>query len=185
MRRILAFCTLFALSTALAAADTLPPQLAGAFATMASAKTYHMSLNAHGQQVDMDIVNPGRQHLTISGRHQIEMIRIDSDTYMKMNGSWQKFSMPGMDSMIAEYGKYREIGASHAADAKIVDLGMTAVGGESLHEYEVSTATTDPADIYVGTDGTIHQIVVPKAKSGPVTMVFSAYNTPITIVAPI
>jgi hypothetical protein len=185
MRSILAFFTLFALSTGLAVADPLPPQLATAFANFGAAKTYHMTLNAHGQQMDLDVVSPGRQHMTMhGGKMDMEMIRIDSDTYMKMNGTWQKFSLPGMDALFSKYAKYREIATGHTTDVKIADLGMTAVGGDPMHEYAISSATSDATDVYVGADGLIHQMVI-NGKDGTATMVFSGYNSPITIVAPI
>jgi hypothetical protein len=186
MRRILAFCTLFALSTGAVLADPLPPQLATAFANFAGAKSYHMTVDAHGQHIDLDMVTPGKMHLTASGgRMPMEMIKIDSDTYMKLGGSWRKFSMPGMDAMVSSYVNVRALATDHGTDAKFTDLGMSAVDGAPMHAYEVlSSPTSDPTDIYVGADGMIHQMTV-KGKNGPATMVFSAFNTPMTIVAPI
>jgi len=186
MRSILAFCTLFALSTGAVLADPLPPQLATAFANLAGANSYHMSVNARGQQIDIDMVKPGKMHITMSGgKMAMEMIKIDSDTYMKMGGSWRKFTFPGMDEMIKSYVNVRSLAADRPADATFTDLGMSAIDGVPMHEYEVvSSPTSDPADIYVGADGFIHDMTV-KGKNGPATIVFSAYNAPVTIAAPI
>jgi len=180
MRRLLAFFALFALSTGLAAADTLPPQLVAAFETFGNAKSYHMSVSDHGKQVEMDFVKPDRFHMTMSGG-QMEIIKISDDTYMKMGGSWRKFSVPGMDKMMQSTTQFSAYSA-HREDIKVTDLGTATVDGTPTHEYGIANSKTpdDVTDVYIASDNTVRKMTT---KSGGVILITN-YNGAISIDPP-
>jgi len=167
-----------------AAADSMPTQLATAFANWAGASSFHVTVVAHGQEADIDYVKPGKMHATAHGG-KLELIRIGGDTYVKTGSSWRKISFPGLDSITDPVAKANDYVTAHHDSLSVKDLGMTTVNGESLHEYAVLRASSSksPSNFYVGSDNLVHEITQ-HTRFGTITITVTKYNAPLTIEAP-
>jgi hypothetical protein len=185
MRSILAFFTLFALSTGLAAADTLPPPLAAAFAGFLDAKSFHATMQSTGQTVELDVVRPDKMHIVAAGG-SMEMISISGNTYVKRGGSWM--TMPAIGAMAnlltAPLSQLRTYTSAPKDDLRVSDLGNVIVNGVPTHGYAVGDVDHPKnANIYVGSDGMIYQMTSNASHGGSITI--TKYNAPITIAAPV
>lgn len=66
------------------------------------------------------------------------------------------------------------------------DLGMKTVGGSSLHAYLVKNKdASKPATMYFDSAGMLARIEIDGDKGGTTAIVYSKYNAPIKIEAPI
>jgi hypothetical protein len=190
MQRTIAVAALaaaVAITNAAAAADPLPPPLASALANLASAKTFHVVVEAHGHTVQVDSVKPGRFHVTgVGGR--LDAIEIGGTSYVKMGSTWHKFPVPGLSDTLDPIEKLNDLASSHASELTIKDLGTSTVDGAPMHGYSVARtasarALKSPSTFYIGADGVVHEITQ-HTRMGMVTLTFSNYNAPVTILAP-
>lgn len=180
MKRLLAGIILFALGAAPASADP-KGDVTAAMIAFAKATSYHMTISARNRPgtMEADMVAPGKMHLVSP---QFEMIKIDTTTWVKMNGTWQKFALPGMDQMMG--GVNGVLASVHASPDQltVTDLGpkSPASGGPALHAYSISNeAGKSPSTIFL--DGT--RLVEADSTDGT-SVRFSQFNDPIDIEPP-
>jgi hypothetical protein len=179
MKRLLLTLTLVAATVAPALADP-KGDLMNAMMKVARATSYHVQTTDKGKSIDMDMMPPTKMHIMMGST--MEMIKIDSEMYVKVQGTWRKFSIPGMDAMVNMYkgniDKY-----THAADDTVVtDIGMKVVDGAPLHGYTMKNAEAKtPVTIYI--DGAGYPARM-ETDNGLV-MLFSKFNAPMSIDAPI
>jgi len=95
MNRILVALALTLTVAAPALADPAS-DVKNAMLAFAGAKSFHVSADAGGRNVEADIVPPARAHF-VAG--QFEMITISGTTWVKAGGSWHQFTIPGMDQI--------------------------------------------------------------------------------------
>jgi len=181
MRTSLAFFAFTAISAGAALAGQVPPGLKLAMANFKAAKSYHMSFVGGGTKIEIDVVQPNRTHSFVNGT--LETIQIGPMTYTRLNGKWLKVSQPGADPANM---------AKDLADVKIddpsvtyTDRGMTTAGGRVYHRYTYmsSEQPNQIVTVDVGIDNEIYRITA--NGSGGAAVLFSKYNAPITITAPI
>jgi hypothetical protein len=190
MRRtiaVLAFVAASALGSSPAAADPLPPPLATALANLSSAKTFHVVVEAHGHTVAVDSVKPGRFHVTGVGGH-LDAIEIGGTSYVKLGSTWHKFPVPGLSDTLDPIEKLNDLATAHANELTIKDLGTSTIDGAPMHGYSIARTSSakalkSPSSFFIGGDGMVHQITQ-HTRMGMVTLTFSNYNAPVTIVAP-
>jgi hypothetical protein len=181
VNRFLAIVALVALTAAPALADPTS-DLKNAMIALASAKSYHLSLTtAGGHTAEGDVVNPGRVHL-IAG--PMDVIVIDKTTYVKIQGAWHQFAMPGMDRMMGPVAMVQNFAKSHD-DMIVTDLGPKTVDGTLLHAYSVKNAgSAKNAVIYLDAAGLPARIENTDSE-GLNVVKFSNFNGPISIDPPV
>lgn len=185
MRRLFAavILSVCAAATTGIALATPSDDIANAFKNLAQASSYHMNVQtSQGQKMDIDMVPPNKMHMMMG---PMEMIRLASATYMKVNGNWMK--MPGAMPQMTQQGAamtYVQTLGSHPNDAKVDDLGMQSVDGVSVHAYKVTPNSGQPATVYVDGSGRPARIDVTE-KNGTSVVRFSNYNATLDIQAPI
>jgi hypothetical protein len=181
MKRLLFAVALIAATAVPALADPTN-DLKNAMLNLAKATSYHMEADIKGKTVDVDMMPPGKLHMTMGS--SMEMIKIDSDMYLKMGGSWRKFNIPGMDQMTQMFTSRIESASHPASDMTVVDLGPKVVDGVPLHGYNVKSKAGDKefgSTMYVDGGGMLVRIETPD--NGVIRI--SKFNQPIAIVAPI
>jgi hypothetical protein len=178
MRRLVCGVTLFALAVAPALADP-KGDVMGAMVGLAKATSYHITISSHNRpSMEADMQAPGKMHMVSP---QFEFIKIDTTTWVKMNGTWQKFSLPNMDQMIG--GVTGVLDMAHEPDQlTVTDLGpkTPATGGPALHAYSVvNEAGKSPATMFI--DG--GRLVEVDNTDGS-SVKFSKFNDPVDIEPP-
>ncbi len=181
MKPILLVAALLAIVVRPALAD---PQSDIVNAVLAFGKltSYHVTVTARGHEIDGDVVNPGKMHVTAG---PAEIIVIGKTSYVKVGSSWHEFTIPGMDRMFAPLTYAQNLG-THRADIVVTDLGEKTVDGTLLHAYSVRTSADDkPATVYVDASGTMRRVEVSSTEGGLAVVTFSNFNAPVTIAPPI
>jgi hypothetical protein len=178
MKRLLCALALVAVTTAPVLAS---PQsdVEGAMIGLGTAKSYHISVTGKGRTADIDMVKPGKMHLTAG---PMEMIKIDNTSYMKLNGTWQKFAIPGVsDQITSMYEGAIKNATSHPDELVVTDVGNTVVDGVPLHGYTVKTKNqATPFTTYLDSKG----LPVRMDAADGTVIHFSKINEPIAIDAP-
>ena len=153
--------------------------VAAAFAKMAQAKTYRMTMQAQSTQMVSDYVAPDRRHMTGS---QMEMITIGDDTWMKMNGKWQHIPKMAGTSGAAMAGP--AMGAAQRVkppETDVTFLGNETCQGQPARAYQYSTGTgAEKAKLLIGSSGYPCKIEM----GGGSSMEWSDWNAPMTINPP-
>jgi hypothetical protein len=157
MKRLLCALALVASTAAPALADP-KSDLIAAMIQFARVTSYHVTATDHGKTVEMDMALPGKMHLMMG---PVEMIKIDAVTWIKMNGSWHQFTVPGMDRITS--GVTHAIGYASGKygpnDMVVRDLGMMSPDGVPLHAYSVvTTSSKDAATLYLDRDGKLIRV---------------------------
>lgn len=182
MIRMFALVALVVLSAAPALADATA-DVKSAFVALSKASSYHVAATtaSGGRPMSGDFVRPGKLHVTAG---PMEMIVIDSATYVKMQGTWHEFAFPGADRMTGAFAHVQSYLKSHD-DLAATDLGPKVVDGSTLHAYDVKGGGSDkPATVYLDAGGNLVRIDATDGE-GTTIIRFSNVNGPITIVAPI
>jgi hypothetical protein len=168
------------LSTTIALADPYADMAAFGQA-FAAAKSYHMSVTgASGNTIEMDVVNPGKYHMTMNGG--IEAIVIQPDMWVNMHGSWMHMSGAMGDRMQGMIGNVK--GAiptgNYKTDYTVTDLGMK----DGYHAYDVThKANSDHSIIYL-MPGSLPAKIEAFSDGKKTTIAFSNFNSPSITVAP-
>ena len=178
--RIRFFCALAALLWALSAgayADSKSALMKYATA-MSGVHSYHADMQTGRGTIGMDVVTPGRYHMTMP--RGPEVIVIEPDMWIKMGGNWTKIPgrMPNMEAMIA-----RARAATPPSDVDknytISDLGMV----DGLHAYKLQRKGEDSVvTLYLRPDSLPGKIVS-ASKGQTATILYSNYNH-VTVSAP-
>jgi hypothetical protein len=177
MNRLLAALVLLIALAAPAAATPLS-DVSSAMMAIGQAKTFHIAFTSHGQSGDVDIVQPGKAHLTFG---PIEVITIESATYVKMGGSWRQYTIPGVDRITGMYESVIRRASHPTAEMTVVDLGSKTVDGIVLHAYTFKHKDESvPTTLYL--DGKGLPALVETDDGSMIR--FSNINSPITINAP-
>lgn len=147
----------------------------------AAAKTFHATMTAGTRISEADYVAPDRWHMTMPSA---ESVLIGSTMYVKAGGSWMRFPMPGIQAMTDQIRGPAQI-RERAASLKIDDQGVDADGHKYAYDA-TGNGYTAHVVMWIGlTDGLPHKMIVtPQGKGGPVTVLYSRYNEPITIAVP-
>lgn len=179
MKRLLWTLALIAFSAAPALASPAS-DVQGAMIMLGTAKSYHVTFTAKGKTGDIDVVKPDKMHVVMP---PMEMVKIGDTSYMKMGGTWRKFTIPGMSEQITSMyeGAIHKV-SSHADDVVVTDLGSKVVDGASLHAYVVKNKDAkEPTTVYIDGRGEPARL---ETADGTVVR-FSKINDPIAIDAPI
>lgn len=168
MKRLLGVLALVVFAASPALADPKSDMYA-AMQKFGALKSYAVNATSPRGAVEIDMVVPNKQHL-LAG--PMEMIRIDGDTWVKMNGKWQKFAMPGIEQMTAGVNNAIKATKANPDDLTVTDLGMKSPDGVPLHAYQVLVKNGGgPQTIYLDGSGMLVRI---DSAQGPVT--FSKFN---------
>lgn len=177
MRRFLCALALVAFAVAPALADPKSDLLAS-MGQFARANSYHITASGMGRTMEADMALPGKMHMMAG---PMEMIKIDQNMWVKLNGSWQKLNLPNMDQFTA--GINNAIATAHSApdDLVVTDLGMKSPEGTPLHAYTITNkAGKSPSTVYLDGSGTLVRV---EGIDGTVVK-FSRFNAIDPIVAP-
>ena len=152
-----------------------------AFVKLATASSYHVQIEAHGKTLEGDVAPPDKSHFVMP---PMEMIMLGKTTYVKINGSWMQFAVPGVDKMFAGYQQVTSM-AKTPENVSVTDLGMKSPDGAPLHAYSIkNTDSSTPAIVYV--DGSGSAVRVDETSANGTSIIrFSNFNVPVNIVAPI
>lgn len=179
MKRLLLVLALVAATRFPVLADSTT-DLKNAMLNLAKATSYHVTATVKGHEVDADMMPPAKIHVTASG---MEMIKIDSEMYLKMGGSWRKFAIPGMDQMTQMFTGQLESAKHPATDMIVTDLGPKIVDGVPLHGYSVRSKSDAHAASTMYIDGAGNIVRIEAPDGGVITI--SKFNAPMTIDAPV
>ena len=177
MKRLLCALALVAFAAAPALADP-KSDLVAAMLQFSKVSSYHIMATGKGRSMEADFALPGKMHVYAG---PMEMIKIDSTMWMKMNGKWQQFNFPGADQMTAAFNN--AIATTHTApdDLTVTDLGMKSPDGTPLHAYSVNNkAGKSPSTIYLDASGMLVRV---ETEDGSV-VTFSKFNAIPPIVPP-
>ncbi len=166
--------------TRLAAADAYG-DLQTAQKTWAALKSWHAVEHlSNGTIVTVDFVAPDRYRVTLP---QMTEVLIGSDVYMVRDG--KTMPMPPMMGGRAQsmLQSYRFAPLQDVIKSSIKDLGMETIDNQPTHAYSFSSTDGDSVKLNLGSDHLPVQSVSQTPK-GSVTIVYSGYNSPITIDAP-
>jgi hypothetical protein len=160
MRRMLCALILVAFAAAPALADP-KSDLMAAMLQFGKMTSYHITATDRGSTIEADMALPAKMHVTMG---PVEMIKIDSTTWVKMNGSWRQFAFPGMEQLTSSItnavgyasGKYG------SGDMIVTDLGMKSPEGVPLHAYTVTDkAGRSPATLYLDSASKLVRVDTP------------------------
>ena len=165
----------FIAGSALPARADATSDVDNALLTTFKQSSYHMHMTTqNGDTIDGDMVPPDRMQMTIK---QGEVIVISGTTYLKLNGTWQKF--PGVNPMMTRTDVLRGLQANKGKYT-VDDLGMKLVGGVPLRAYRTTDlATKKTTLLYVDGD---HRIV--RIETGGDVMEFTRFGENVSITAP-
>lgn len=161
-------------ATGVAAADP-SADIAAMGQAFAAVHSYHADITTPGgKTMSMDVVQPGKFHMTMNGRMQ--MIKIGSDFWMNMGGQWQHMNMAGT-MMQRPMAMARSAGVEgKAADYTITDEGPAVAGGVPAHKYHlVNKNDGSVVDMWIAKNLPV-QVQVP-GKDGVSTIEYSEYNS--------
>jgi hypothetical protein len=180
MKRLLFALALFAFAAAPALADP-KSDLMTALMQTAKQPSFHVTATDKGKTFDMDMALPDKMHMMMG---PMEMIKLGSTMYLKMNGTWRQMNMPGMDAMmgnVANYVAYAR-GKYNPDDTVVTDLGMKSPDGIPMHAYSVTNkGDHDPTMLYIDSSSRLARV---DAADGAVVR-FSKWGAIDPIVAPI
>jgi hypothetical protein len=177
MNRLLLALTLTLTTVTPALADPAS-EVKNAMIAFANAKSFHVSADAAGRNVEADIVPPAKAHF-VAG--PFEMITISGTTWVKAGGSWNQFTIPGMDRITVFVNGAIDTVRNPPADMVVTDLGTRSIDGASLHGYTITNkAGTSPSTIYLNGSG----LPVRVESSGGSVVRFSKFNAPLEIDPP-
>lgn len=139
---------------------------------------------AGGAQFQGDFVAPDRSHVTVNAAGQnIEIIRIGTDTYTKINGNWTKRSATPTSisadpsKLVADFNNSKQTGATITKGAVI------SVNGVKCQEWVSAEPGGTTSTICIGVNDSLPYQV--KSGDGKSIIDIYDYNAPITIKAPI
>ncbi|HTV72796.1 MAG TPA: hypothetical protein VME66_03705 [Candidatus Acidoferrales bacterium] len=189
MRRLLQLAAMAVVLTSFvpvpAQADTTDAlqRLAVSFAKLQS---FHATMQSGPMNADMDYVAPDRYHLIMHSGHDIEEMIIGETVYAKLGSQWMKFPMPGVTQMIAHF-RQPEAVAKTIDTSKITDMGMTQLNGTPAHQYGVDSGDGSTHTVmWIGPHDLPLRIDAEELSNKRVTTIlYSEFNAPITIEAPI
>jgi hypothetical protein len=169
MKRLLCALALVAFAAAPALADP-KSDLVTAMLQFNKATSYHIAATGKGRTMEADMMLPSKMHVYVG---PMEMIKIDSTMWVKVNGSWQKLTMPGADQMTATLNNAAAIAHTAPDDLVVTDLGMKSPAGVPLHAYTVSNkAGNSPSTVYLDASGLLVRV---ESTDGTV-VTFSKFN---------
>ncbi len=143
--------------------------------SFSSVKSLHADITTEkGQHISIDMIMPDKFRESMPGG--MEAVIIGTDAWMHVNGNWIK--MPGTMPANRMGVRTAGIGANKPSDYTITDMGSSPLGGTPAEKYHlVNTKTNDVVDLWVGKDHLPLQAVVPSAKGGTTSIVYSEYNS--------
>jgi hypothetical protein len=150
-----------------------------AMTQFAKATSFHVAVAGRGIAMDGDMALPSKMHVTAA---QFELIKIDSRTWVRLGGKWQRLQLPGMDQMTAEINGAIATARDASNDMIVTDLGMQApsAGGPALHAYRITNKTDkSPATVFL--DG---GRLVEVDNADGTSAQFSKFNAPVSIEPP-
>jgi hypothetical protein len=168
----------FTLAAAAPALADPTADVKNAMIAFGNAKSFHVSAEAAGRNIEGDIVPPAKAHF-IAG--PFEMITISGTTWVKTGGGWHQFTIPGMDRITVFVNGAIDTVRNPPADLVVTDLGTKTIDGATLHGYTISNkAGNSPSTIYLDGSGTLARV---EANGGSVVR-FSKFNAPLQIDPP-
>jgi hypothetical protein len=177
MKRLLGALVLSLALIAPAAATPLS-DVSNAMMALGQAKTFHIALTSHGQSAEVDIVQPGKAHLTYG---PFEVITIGGTTYAKIGGGWRQYAIPGIGRITGLYESAIRRASHPTAEMTVVDLGSKTIDGVVLHAYTFKHKDESvPTTLYLDGKGLPARV---ETEDGSLIR-FSDINGPITIDAP-
>lgn len=185
MRRLGFVLILIAATAARASADAAADAVKNNLIAFAKLTSYHMTVTTSGKTIDVDMVNPNKMHVTVGS---IEAIMLDGAMYVKPQSNWMKIpaAASGMAGGAFMGAVDRAKEAVNQENFTATDLGTKTVGGASLHAYLVkSKDASKPATMYFDSAGMLARVEIDGDRGGTTAIVYSKYNAPIKIEAPI
>jgi hypothetical protein len=175
----LGILALFFSLAAAAVADTYG-DLAAAKSAFAAATSWHADEHMpNGMTIAVDFVAPDRWRVVTPSMTELV---IGSSVYM-IRGGRTTAMPPMMGGMVQrELTNFRVDPVGNDVKNSARDLGMKAIGGKPAHGYWFQTHGT-PVTMYLDARHLPIQSVV-QTKRGAVTIVYSQWNSPISIQAP-
>lgn len=149
-----------------------------AWRTFGTVKSYHADMKlGSNRTVSMDVIVPNKTHVTMS--EGMQMIRIDSDTWIYRAGSWMKLpvAMPQMGAM-TDTTRTMGMNAKPQPDAyTITYLGPAVVNGSPAQHYRIARKdnSTKPVEMWIGANHLPLQVMA-QGENGPTTILYSNYN---------
>ncbi len=191
--------TLAATATATKPAATNVPtpanplsSLQNIFKGWSSVKSFRAKMTTTGlptgtQEMTLEVVMPDRFHVTMP---QLEAILIAKTVYLKIGTTWQKVALPqGIDVSAANLQQY---GSQLGTNSQVKFVGAEVLDGVPTVVYQYTTTIKGPpaqtinTKVWIGVADNLPRKVETSPKAGQTTtIIFSDFNAPITINAPI
>jgi|SRR5579872_1159607 len=144
MKRI-AFCfgtiALAVGTMAIAGCHAGGPDLAAMGKVMAEAKSYRMTTVASGSEVTVEIECPDKMRtLTKAAGNTSEMVRVGSDTYLKMGDKWMKTPAGGASTPVCAAAGTTTASTTNTASPNVTKGESTTVNGTACQEWTIGAA---------------------------------------------
>lgn len=147
------------------------PDLAAMGKAMSDAKSFRMTTVASGSEVTMEIECPNKVHTTTkTGSTTMEVVVIDTTTYMKMGDKWMKSPAPGAAPTVCTTPQSFGGATTGGASPEITKGESTTVNGVACQQWTIGVAAAS-STICIGTDNYPVQI-----KTGAATVTYSDWN---------
>jgi hypothetical protein len=181
-RRILAAAALVAISAGAAAADTARDALHRTALALAKLRYAHLVLTTAQQTIQADYAAPDRFRINLGIARSIV---IGPATYVNAGAGWMTFQTPETQQIVSDL-KLGALAPAALTAATITDLGEQRLDGVAVHEYRIRTTVQGmPTDtsVWIGSDDLPRKSETLTAQ-GDVTVTYSQFNVPVTIMAP-
>ena len=136
----------------------------------------------------VETVAPDKSHtiVSISGQ-EIETISIGDTTYVKLGGTWQKTSGGITDQLPPISGSdiLQELGTPAASSGDVKKTGEETISGVNRDVYEFTASDSTTTTFWIGHNDHLPYKITSQVDTTRTEILFSDFNSNITIEAPI
>jgi hypothetical protein len=190
MKRLLPFAVMALLlcsfSPGAARADSTTAAMQRVAASFAKLHSFRATMQNSTLTSNLEYAAPDRYHMIIHASREMEETIIGDIVYAKIGTQWMKLPIPGVGQMIAGFRAPDTI-AKRIDSAKIKDLGTTKLGDTWVHQYAIDYGDGTSTVMWIGPKDLPLRIDTQQTgkRKLATTILYSDYNAPITIDAPV
>lgn len=167
-------------------ADSTAAAMQRVAASFAKLHSFRATMQNSTLTTNLEYAAPDHYHIIVHASRDMEETIIGDIVYAKIGAQWMKLPIPGIGQMITGFRAPDTI-AKRIDSAKIKDLGDASLGGTPVHEYAIDYGDGTSSVMWIGPGDLPVRIDTRQAgkKKLATTILYSDYNAPITIEAPV
>jgi hypothetical protein len=167
-----------------ARADSTSDALQRVAVSFSKLQSFRATMTSGTMTDKLEYVAPDRYHIIIHTTRDMEEMIVGDTVYAKLGEQWMKLPMPGVTQMVAHF-REPAAAAANIQTSKVSDMGTTLLNGTPVHRYGVDSADGTHAVLWIGPHDLPLRVDVQGADKRVTTILYSDFNTPITIEAPV